>query len=90
VLEYQEGKLVALSDTERPKLERGDIVWFSLRLSFIIGRECWFPEWRLVNLVRVGRIVDTVGSDEKSEVFDLTQHTGDFILPSPIDTGKKL
>lgn len=64
-------------------LAAGDIVWLSFTASYIEGKGFWNPEFRPVEVVRVGRIPESV----------IAFNTDDFMYPSmddykPLCSGK--
>lgn len=53
--------LVDLSESNPPYFEGGDIIRFSFTVTFVIGNEAWAPEYRLLELIRVGKIPEPAG-----------------------------
>jgi hypothetical protein len=51
-----DNELLDLEDGNPPEFQRNDIVWISFTISFIVGREYWQPEYRPIDIVRVGRL----------------------------------
>lgn len=58
LLSYDNGELVDLCDSDPPQFATGDIIWFSFTATFAIGTRSWGPNFRLMELVRVGRITE--------------------------------
>ena len=55
ILVYQNDSLTNLADDSEPRLKAGDVIWMSFTLTFSIGPMFWAPEYRPIELVRIGR-----------------------------------
>jgi hypothetical protein len=56
LLAWNNDSLINLRDDSEPTFQAGDVVWMSFTLTFSIGSVYWAPEYRPVELVRVGRL----------------------------------
>lgn len=63
--------LKLVEDTNNKTYKTGDIIWFSFTLAFAIGSGMWAPEYRLIELVRVGSVSE-----------DFASKTHDSAIPS--------
>lgn len=61
--------LIELSKDTRPKFSPGDVIWYSFTLSFIVGSTFWYPEYRPIELVRVGELSGPMDSRRESTDF---------------------
>lgn len=66
LLVYEDGVLKDLKDSNPPIFESDDIICFSFTIAFIIGSAMWGPEYRLVDLIRVGKMPPKSESTAKS------------------------
>jgi len=85
-LEYSQGKMTALQDTNRPNFMRGDIVLVSFMLGFTVARDCWYPEMIPLEIIRVGELPSdfTTHSDYASWPSDPNFNqlmSGDILFP---------
>lgn len=62
VLAYENDMLVDIQDSKPPYLETGDIIWFSFTVAFVMGKDAWGPEYRLKELVRVGKVPEAIAA----------------------------
>lgn len=56
LLAYENNTIVRLEDCKVNSFLRGDIIWFSYTATCGVGGETWAPEYRLMELIRVGRL----------------------------------
>lgn len=67
---YDDDNLVELQESAQPTIKQGDIVWFSFALQFTVGTQNWGPDYRLVEVVRVGRIPDAFLHGPRYSAFE--------------------
>lgn len=63
----------------------GDIIWFSFTATYVVGNDNWGPEYRLIDLIRVGNVASAVGSRSEGSMFPPTVaplELGTLVTPS--------
>lgn len=56
---YENGSLIHLSESAKPTLAQGDVIWFSFTLQYVVNHT-WGPDVQVVDVVRVGHGGDSV------------------------------
>lgn len=67
---YNEGDLANLDDCDPPRLRQGEIIWFSFAVQYAVGSNTWAPDYRLIEVVRVGRIPDNLAQGPRFSAFE--------------------
>lgn len=83
---WEDGNLLDLDDSDRPQLEKYDIMWISFTLAFYVGGETWGPEYRPMDLIRVGHMPENYGESTDHSAIPCAGRdpllAGKFILPA--------
>ncbi|KAJ7178784.1 hypothetical protein C8R43DRAFT_942384 [Mycena crocata] len=56
IVDFVDGKLNILKPVNYRYFDRGDIVWFSFALVYVVRQSNWQPEFKPLDFVRVGRL----------------------------------
>lgn len=81
---YEGDTLLDLHKSDTPTIRQGDIVWFSFALQYTVGTQNWGPEYRLIEVVRVGKIPDAFAHGPRDSAFESI----DPNLRRPLRAGK--
>jgi hypothetical protein len=85
LLVFKDESLGNLTDDSEPTLTAGDVIWMSFTLTFSIGSMYWAPEYRPIELIRVGRLSRPEGSRVGIETLDVNDDER-----KPLETGTRL
>ncbi|EIW63226.1 uncharacterized protein TRAVEDRAFT_87590, partial [Trametes versicolor FP-101664 SS1] len=62
LLEPYGGKLRNIKDSDSPQLKKGDVVWISFSVSFLLGGDTWTTNFTPFEIIRVGAVsADLIG-----------------------------
>ncbi|KAH9848706.1 hypothetical protein C2E23DRAFT_738930 [Lenzites betulinus] len=66
LLEPQQGQLCSIKKSSPPAMQKGDLVWMSFSVQFIIGSDTWSTTFVPYEIVRVGTVAqDLVGEPDR-------------------------
>ncbi|KAJ6501441.1 hypothetical protein C8R47DRAFT_970346 [Mycena vitilis] len=65
ILDYTNGGLNVVKPENHLYFDNGDIVWFSFALTFEVNPTNWMPEFKPLDFIRVGRLLES--SDSRAE-----------------------
>lgn len=85
LLVFKNGALANLADDGEPVLIPGDVIWASFTLTFSIGSVYWAPEYRPIELIRVGRLSRPQEFRTGIETLDIIDNER-----RPLEVGTKL
>lgn len=69
ILDFDGEELKSIDDSLRGELQRGDVLWCSFTVSYVIGRKDWRPEIRPYEMIRVGRCANPGPSNSDASTF---------------------
>jgi hypothetical protein len=86
-MSFERNRLVPLEKSDIPRFEKNDIIWISFTLAFVVGPDTWAPEYRPIDIIRVGRMPDGYGGriDHSAipEIGRKPLEAGTVTLPPP-------
>lgn len=88
LLAYENNELMDIKNSDPPNFVEGDIIWFSFVVAYNIGSEFWSPEYRLIELVRVGRITESSDSRADSSMYPSSTKPLELGAAALLDEGK--
>lgn len=53
---YDDDELIPISNCDPDQYCRGDVVWISFLLAYIVGGVEWYPDMRPIDYVKVGHV----------------------------------